>query len=275
MLLLYLLLKMSSENVFRKSILGGLIRLRKEHRLNQAEFAKILGLSQQRLSEIERNDGSITAEQLVSLLQHFNLPLSYFVTVERQDEELTLQNALARLGAKHLRESPNILVPEKWEQPDQVIFEALYLHPSSRLVPALAPVFVANIHRINFKKLAKLFFDFGFVSRLLWVEESTLQAIHHRLEEPILPRRLKSSYRHAQTALTAAIFHQIHFRESVFEKDPPLDSQDDFLDPDIISDKSREIAKKERDDLALKWQIVTRIKQKDFDEALSNSEAYV
>lgn len=261
---------MASETTFKKSILEGLIRLRKERRLSQAEFAQILGLSQQRLSEIERTGGSITAEQLVSLLQRFNLPLSYFANVERQDEESALQNSLARLGAKHLRESPNILAPEKWDHPDHVIFEVLYAHPSSRLIPALAPVIVANIHKINFNKLSKLFFDAGLVFRLSWVEESTLKAINNRLEEPILPHHLKSSYRRAQAALTTVVLYQNHIQKNVPKEDTP----DDFLDPDIISNKSRELAKKERDRLAGKWRIVTRIKQKDFDEALTNSETY-
>ena len=39
----------------------------------QSRLARLLGLSQNRLSEIERGEGSFTAEQLIVLLKTFNL----------------------------------------------------------------------------------------------------------------------------------------------------------------------------------------------------------
>ncbi len=59
----------------RRKIVARVRELRLERRWTQEELAKKLGLSQARLSEIERGGGSFAAEQLVELLQLFNVPL--------------------------------------------------------------------------------------------------------------------------------------------------------------------------------------------------------
>ena len=56
--------------------------LREEKRWTQAELSGRLGLSQSRLSEIERGQGSFTAEQFLTILKLFNVPVTHFaVTV--------------------------------------------------------------------------------------------------------------------------------------------------------------------------------------------------
>jgi transcriptional regulator with XRE-family HTH domain len=47
--------------------------LRKQRRWTQAELARRLGLSQSRLSEIERGAGSFSAEQFLTILSLFNV----------------------------------------------------------------------------------------------------------------------------------------------------------------------------------------------------------
>ena len=80
--------------------------LREIRRWTQAELSGRLGLSQSRLSEIERGQGSFTAEQFLTILKLFNVPVTHFASARKPSEEL--QNALARLGADHLQESQDV-----------------------------------------------------------------------------------------------------------------------------------------------------------------------
>src|SRR5262249_18893316 len=82
-------------------------RLREDRRWTQAELSKRLGLSQSRLSEIERGQGSFTAEQFLTILKLFNVSVTRFASARKPSTEL--QNALARLGADHLQESQEVL----------------------------------------------------------------------------------------------------------------------------------------------------------------------
>src|SRR4051812_19664007 len=113
--------------------------LRTARQWTQAELAARLGLSQSRLSEIERGAGSFTAEQFLEILRLFNVTPDDFVTVEHAGDQ-ALQNALARLGARQLRESPDVLPSERLREVDRVLREVLSSAESPRLVTALAPV---------------------------------------------------------------------------------------------------------------------------------------
>lgn len=63
----------------RSAIAGKIRDLRRNRHWTQAELSKQLGLSQGRYSEIERGQGSFTAEQLLEILKLFNVPVSHFV----------------------------------------------------------------------------------------------------------------------------------------------------------------------------------------------------
>src|SRR5580658_327261 len=93
----------------RSEIARTVRELRKERRWTQAELAKRLDLSQARLSEIEGGDGSFTAEQFLLLLRLFNVGTNRFApsggSSAGHDHEAQIQNALARLGALHLKEN--------------------------------------------------------------------------------------------------------------------------------------------------------------------------
>lgn len=81
--------------------------LRKERRWTQAHLAAELDISQGRLSDLERGNGSFSAEQLLRILRLFNAPITQFEPAPSQTTTTAkLQNALARLGARHLRENP-------------------------------------------------------------------------------------------------------------------------------------------------------------------------
>src|SRR5687768_17386784 len=91
----------------RQGVCAKVRDLRLGRRWTQAELAVRLGMSQSRLSQVERGEGSFTAEQLIEILRLFNVPLDQFIPAPDPDAEL--QNAFARLGAFHLRESPDVL----------------------------------------------------------------------------------------------------------------------------------------------------------------------
>ena len=74
--------------------------------MSQAELAQKLGLSQSRLSELENGAGSFSAEQLVLLLQVFNVTVENFAHRRQRSHTDTLQNALARLGQFICKNAP-------------------------------------------------------------------------------------------------------------------------------------------------------------------------
>jgi len=105
--------------------IGSKVRALRTQRLwTQAELAKRLGLSQARLSEIERGLGSFSAEHLLELLRLFNVDVSHFES-SPPDPTSQLQNALARLGARHLVESENVLPSSRIAHVNEVVLEVL------------------------------------------------------------------------------------------------------------------------------------------------------
>ena len=58
--------------------------LRRGRRWTQAELARRLDLSQSRLSEVERGDGSFTAEQFLTILRLFNVSVQGRCWTERR-----------------------------------------------------------------------------------------------------------------------------------------------------------------------------------------------
>lgn len=137
----------------RQTIAERIRGLRQARGLTQAALAKQLGLSQNRLSEIERGSGSFTAEQFLRILRVFNVGAAEFVPHKRdRDRGLEVQNALARLGAAQLQESAHVLPSEELQEVHDVVREALVLG-EPRLVTAVAPVLVAHAERLNLSRL--------------------------------------------------------------------------------------------------------------------------
>src|SRR6476469_4792741 len=99
--------QLSRKSAGRARISATVRALRKERGWTQAELAEKLGLSQNRLSEVERGDGSFTAEQFLLILKLFNVTTSRFA--DATDRPQQLQNALARRGASHLQESAGVV----------------------------------------------------------------------------------------------------------------------------------------------------------------------
>lgn len=56
--------------------------LRKSNNLTQKEFAKIINLSQGRLSELEQNKTKPSSDTLISICQHFKISINWLLTGE-------------------------------------------------------------------------------------------------------------------------------------------------------------------------------------------------
>lgn len=66
--------------------------IRKENNLNQSQFAKIIGISQGNLSEIEMGNSNPSAETLVSIRTHFNVNLNWLLTGKDSEDGITYED---------------------------------------------------------------------------------------------------------------------------------------------------------------------------------------
>ncbi|MBI4212024.1 MAG: helix-turn-helix transcriptional regulator, partial [Deltaproteobacteria bacterium] len=231
----------------------------------QLELAQKLGISQSRLSEIEQGKGELSAEQLINAMKLFNLPLGYFVQFPKENIEIKLQNAVARLGSQ-LKEHPDMLPSEQLEKVYQVISETIIHGASSRLLISLGPVIVNHIKQVQFDRIEKQLREFHLENRLYWIIEGILRSINKRLEV-YLPREVSLRYRKAKVVLEP----RLSIPPSVFAV-LGHEVPEDILDADISSQKTLEEIKTSRDELARKWKIVTRITEKDFLKTLVETE---
>ncbi|MBK8576265.1 MAG: helix-turn-helix transcriptional regulator [Elusimicrobia bacterium] len=240
-------------------------RLRQTNRWTQARLGRLLGLSQNRLSEIERGSGSFTAEQLLLILKTFNTPLSYFSFGPTAPAGKVLQNAISRLGASPLQESPDILPTEKLDNSTAVIREVLTDATTPRQITALAPVIVNQPNSLGLNKLRLDFFGEGRINRLGWLFENTLLAVRAELHSPphTLPKECVDRY-HRTEVLLQNILRYPGF--TVRRRNKNLE---DPLEPEVLySNEAFEEAIKSRDRVAKRWRVVTRIKTGDFVQAL-------
>lgn len=252
------------ENV-RTQVAREVRALRQERRWTQSELASHLRLSQSRLSEIENGDGSFTAEQFLLILQLFNVAPSRFVA-HAPDRDSELQNALARLGAKQLHESSDILPAAQLEDVRDVVGATL-VEGTPRLIAALAPVLVANLERLNLNRLHLELLEAGLERRLAWLVENTVEAIASNLVESP-PQPWGQRYRRAAVVLSAfleSVIAAYHERTSL----RPMD----VLDSTIRSKQSQEKVSATSSPLSRKWGIVTRLQPDDFADALRAARA--
>ena len=238
--------------------------LRTARHWTQAELATRLGLSQNRLSEIERGAGSFTAEQFLEILRLFNVTPDDFVAVE-QASDAALQNTLARLGARHLRESADVLPSERLREIDSAVREVLISPGSARLVAALAPALVQNLDLANLTKLQLELAQAGLDARLAWLVENTLEAINQ--DSHTRDREWKRLYRRAEVVLgafaarAAAVLNAKDLRAV------------DVLDPSVRSQKTLEDVIAGSSVISRRWAIATSIQPEDFTRALREARA--
>ena len=251
-------MKKYSIKELRLAIADKVRALRKERRWTQARLAGLLGISQNRLSEIERGDGSFTAEQLVLIVSTFNLQLDHFAVLRLKTSD-ELQNTLARLGAADLRESPQAGGLGRGVSADEALLEALISADSPRQVTAIAPVLVVQIGKFSLGRLRLRAAEAGYEARLGWALESVLSVI--RGELPSVNGTRRNRFRRAALLLSSALAAW----------PPPKEGAEDILDQDILSEEGAAEVRAERSGLARKWGIITRITLEDFKKALGGA----
>lgn len=237
--------------------------LREERRWTQKRLAALLGITQGYLSLLEHGKGSFSADQLLTLLKHFNVQLDYF-SPKRSSTGSQLQNALARQGASHLAESEDILPSERLKKATEVIRETLVSADSARQIAAVAPVFVEHAGQINLTRLRNELAELGLENRFGWAIECTLEAI--RLESAqVLSREWRLKYRRASTIIETYAAPFIHFHTTENPDQPPPFA---VLDPEISSPAALKEVIANLSPLARKWRIATTIEVDDFVRAL-------
>lgn len=244
--------------------LGTKVRqLRLQRHWTQARLARALGVTQGQLSKLERGERTFTAEHLVALLKQFNLTLDD-LTQPARDTAAQLQNALARQGATHLAETPELLPSAKLRAATVAIREALVSADSARQIAAVAPVFVANAGKINLVRLRNEFAELGLESRLCWAIDSTRAAIQAELPR-LKTREWRLKYQHALTVLEATFSSVLNRAPPVREGEP---NSYEVLDPEITTLKTLEEVISDASPIAKKWRIATTIKDDEFVRAL-------
>jgi len=244
---------------YRQSIAKRVKELRRERRLTQKELADYLGLSQNRVSQIEAGQGSFSAEHLLLLSKKFNIPASSFVD-EKIERESAWQDALARLGARHLVEHEITLPSEELNDIVQLVREVLGSSKSSRSIAALAPVIVRHAESPLLNRLRLILGDDGLIRRYGWLLENIRWAIDKELAED-LPREWQERYKKADFILKNLLaFPKFSWRE--------ITSDEDVLDSDVWSEKSLPRLRESSSNIAKRWKIITRITPEDFANAL-------
>ena len=247
-----------------KHSIGQRVReLRQERHWTQERFADLLGISQNYLSELERGHGSFTAEQLLTILKHFNVPVDYFAPQKAAVGD-QIQNALAWQGATHLAESSDVIPSEQLKRASDAIREALVSAESSRQITAIAPILVKHAGHLNLTKLRGEFAKLGLENRFGWAIDNTLEAIREESAQ-LLPRDWRVQYRRAAAIIGNFFEHWQIFRET---PDPRASISEDVLDPGIASKATLNQVKQDRSPIAQRWHVVTRIERDDFVEAL-------
>jgi transcriptional regulator with XRE-family HTH domain len=250
-----------SLNEARRSIAAAVRSLRTERRWTQRELGARLGLSQARLSEVERGEGSFTAEQLMLMCALFNVPISHFAPRQPAGVEDQLQNALARLGANDLGEVPALLPSEQLAEVTKVVRETLLIG-SPRLLVALAPVLVRHIDRISFAWLETELRAVGLERRVPWLAENVLGALQRTRTQPMDPDDARR-HRRAVVVLESYL-HTV--KERTRRAGRPRDL--DMLDRTIRSQQSIASVRARSAEPAKRWGVLTALAPDDFAHAL-------
>ncbi len=241
----------------RRRIAAQVRHLRTERRWTQAELAKRIGLSQARLSEVERGDGSFSAEQLLEVLRLFNVTLDVFTVRAETDDEL--QNALARLGATHLRTVSDAVPSARFGGVRTVVRETLLSPRDARLVLALAPVVVENLDGLSLDVLHDELAGVGFPARLPWLIENVHAALMLNRAAP--GRAAAARWHRARTVLGDFIA-----RHPTPELSTP--PRVDHFDPGVRSERTLAQVVASSSEISRRWGIVSELQPSDFADAL-------
>ncbi len=239
----------------RHRIVARVRALRLERGWTQAELGKSLGLSQARLSEIERGGGSFTAEQLVAVLELFNVGIGEFLSAADPDDEL--QNSLIQLGAAHLRQVPGVATTGRYASPSDAILATLLGSRAPRMVTALAPVVVQYLEDLSLPSLRLRLSTSHRDSRLGWLLENVREALS------VTPPWADSGWRRRAARMSTLLDEELaHFPV------PSDGSATDLFDPSIRSKRTRDEVWGRASPTSRRWGIVSELQPEDFRQAL-------
>lgn len=242
-----------------RSRIGKLVReLRIERAWSQKELADRLALTQPRLSEIERGRRSLTAEQLLRLLQLTNTSVLRFLA-EVPSKDAATQNALIRFGASHL--VANQQAPAGPDDPTSLVVEVLSAAPPPRHVVSLAPVLVRSADSISLAEVAHRLRREGRSNRLGWLVESIRAAIDAQPSRDI-PERLEL----ARAATLLELFEQ-----GAIVRPPSAEFPLDVLDRDIRTLETASRVFDTASPAARRWRVATRLTHEDFSRSLRDA----
>jgi transcriptional regulator with XRE-family HTH domain len=246
--------------------IGAKVRaLRTARRLTQAQLARELKVAQGRLSDLELGKASFTAEQFLHILRIFNVPASEFMPSAGGVEQ-ELQNALARLGARHLVEADDVVPSERFREVQDVLCEVLADARSSRLVTGLAPVLVEHADVLSLEKPALELHRVGLERRIFWLAANVREAVRRELNDK--PNaRLTRKLRRAELVLSNFLATPAA-RERRF-------AQLDLLDKAIRSEETLHELSAESSSISKRWGIATAIQVDDFYQALRQAHGGV
>ncbi len=196
----------------------------------------------------------------MALLALSNLPIEDFLP--RQNPEDEIQNALARLGALHLRELDDVVPTLRFQRVEDAVVETLAAPRSARFVLALAPVIVWNIDHLSLHQVNERLSRIGLGRRLGWL----IQVLEAGLSLAALPKPSEWWRRKNRAELVLAAF-----LAQPGAVQPPEDCPEtprDHLDFQLRSMKSLEIEWQNSDVLAKRWGIATELGATDFARAL-------
>lgn len=244
----------------RRRIAAKVRELRTSRRLTQRELAGVLGLSQNRLSEIERGGGSFSAEQLLLILRLFNVDVDTFDD-SRSSTEGVLQNALIRFGADHLRQVRDAAASDRFRTAADTVAAVLLQPYSERFLTSLAPVLLRSSEDLALPALQADLVRAGRPHRLPWLVENTVLAIDGLSSDSDHPRWRKRALR-ARLVLAEFLDHLPHPTEGTGS--PSRDA----LERDIRTKQTLEWTWDHASSVSRKWQIISAIQVDDFIDAL-------
>lgn len=240
-----------------KNLIGSKIRsLREARRLTQQDLAERLGITQGRLSALERGKGSFTAEQFLEVLTIFNVPASEFQATIPEPVAV-VQNALVNAGARHLA-ATETLPSERLRQIETLIRETL-LEGDPRQVAALAPVLASNVRKIDFVNLIAKAKEIGLDQRLFWVLAFIAKALQVELQER-LSNTIQWQYRAASHTINTVLTRYCHIDQIPTRESDHFDQILNHIGHDQIKNRTSTFDNH--------WSVLNRITLDDFLEAL-------
>lgn len=191
------------------------------------------------------------------MLGLFNVTLDVFTERSEPDDEL--QNALARLGAAHLRTVPDAVPSARLTSVRAVVREALLSPRDARLVLALAPVVVGNLDALSLDVLHEELVGVGFPARVPWLVDNVHAALVRNKVGP--GRAAARRWHRARTVLGDFVARHP-------PPEPSTPARVDHFDLGVRSERTLAQVVASSSAISRRWGIVSELQPADFADAL-------